>query len=158
MWSVMWSRSSVDLTSFAKAGATTAEPEPLFVRLAQLGGRVDYFRVGAGSSSGPLEPTRAATNFFQALLELHGSFARFLLPPCAAEVTLPYAERRLPGMSRAGLAQALAGGGVDRASAAQRCFAANAQSLESPCAPRTVPIVSRAEIALRTTRVGLVLL
>ena len=97
-----------EIVAFAKAGATTAEPEPLFVRLTQLGGRVDYFRVGAGSSSGPLEPTRAATHFFQALLELHGSFARFLLPPCAAEVTLPYAERRLPGMSRAGLAQALA--------------------------------------------------
>ena len=97
-----------EINAFVMPYAARDEPHALLVRLARLGGVVQYFAVGASAVEGPLEPTAAALTFFGELFALHELFARYLLPPRAASVTLPYHERRLVETSHGGMAQALA--------------------------------------------------
>ena len=109
--------SAWEIEAYVKAGAQPSDPQPLVVRLSELGGVVRYYSAGPGVTPVPLVPkgnrrdpklTVAAESFYKGLLDLHMSFERFLLPPNAATVSLPETERRLTTMAHAGLAQALA--------------------------------------------------
>eukprot|EP01043_Picozoa_sp_COSAG02_P069479 COSAG02_NODE_11920_length_1630_cov_2.807969_1_plen_392_part_10 len=110
--------SAWEIQAYVKAYAQSSDPQPLIVRVSELGGVVRYYSAGPRITPTPLVPSSkhhdvnsalvAAETFYKGLLDLHGSFERFLLPPNAAAVAVPDTERRLTTMARAGLAQALA--------------------------------------------------